>query len=153
MLNDRRPVVSEMNEPSTLNSQLATIPKFVWRISDVIVGGVFIYAGAIKVLDPIRFANDIENYKILPWTIGVGLAFYLPWLEIFCGLALILRRLYLGGLTILTALVLIFSGVTIAAKVRGLDIICGCFGHASPNCRFSGHLAVDQVIFAALVAL
>src|SRR6184192_2586781 len=127
--------------------------KLLWRSMDFIIAGIFIYAGAIKVLDPIQFANDIDNYKILPWTIGVGLAFYLPWLEILCGLALILRRLYLGGLSILTALVLIFSGVTIAAKVRGLDITCGCFGHASQNWSFSGHLALDLVILAALLAL
>ncbi len=111
--------------------------KFAWRIMDLVVGGVFIYAGVVKAFQPVRFASDIDNYKILPWTISVGLAFYLPWLEILCGLALILRRLYLGGLSILTALVLIFSGVTIAAKVRGLDITCGCFGHASQNWSFS----------------
>ncbi|PYL70373.1 MAG: DoxX family protein [Verrucomicrobia bacterium] len=127
--------------------------KFAWRIMDLVVGGVFIYAGVVKALQPVRFASDIDNYKILPWTISVGLAFYLPWLEILCGLALILRRLYLGGLSILTALVLIFSGVTIAAKVRGLDITCGCFGHASQNWSFSGHLALDLVILAALLAL
>src|SRR5216110_2506422 len=153
MLNDRRPVVSEMNEPSTLNSQLSTIPQFVWRIADVIVGGVFIYAGAIKVLDPIRFANDIENYKILPWTIGVGLAFYLPWLEIFCGLALILRLFYRGALSILTALVVVFLVATIAAKIRGLDITCGCFGHTSQNWSFPAHLALDLGVLTALAAL
>ena len=133
-------------------AQIAKV-KFVWRIMDLVVGGVFIYAGVVKAFQPVRFASDIDNYKILPWTISVGLAFYLPWLEILCGLALILRRLYLGGLSILTALVLIFSGVTIAAKVRGLDITCGCFGHASQNWSFSGHLALDLVILAALLAL
>ena len=127
--------------------------KFAWRIIDLVVGGVFIYAGVVKALQPVRFASDIDNYKILLWTISVGLAFYLPWLEILCGLALILRRLYLGGLSILTALVLIFSGVTIAAKVRGLDITCGCFGHASKNWNFSQHLALDLAILAALLAL
>jgi putative oxidoreductase len=152
-LNARRPVVSEMNRPSTLNSQLSTIPQFVWRIVDVIVGGIFIYAGAIKVLDPVQFAIDIDNYKILPWTISVGLAFYLPWLEMFCGVALILRRLYLGGLSILTALVAVFLVATIAAKVRGLDITCGCFGHASQNWNFPIHLALDLAILGALLAL
>ena len=152
MLSDRRPMVSEMNQPA-LNSQLSTIPQFVWRVVDVIVGGIFIYAGAIKVLDPVQFATDIDNYKILPWTIGVGLAFYLPWLEIFCGLALILRRLYLGGLSILTGLVAVFLVATIAAKVRGLDITCGCFGHASQNWSFPIHLAIDLAILAALLAL
>ena len=124
-----------------------------WRIVDPIVGGVFIYAGAIKALDPIRFANDIDNYKILPWMIGVRLAFYLPWLEIFCGLALIARRLYFGGLSILTALVSIFVVATLAAKIRGLDISCGCFGHASKNWSFTGHLALDLVLLIFLLLL
>jgi putative oxidoreductase len=127
--------------------------KLLWRSMDVIIAGVFIYAGAIKVLEPVQFATDIDNYKILPWPISVGLAFYLPWLEIFCGLALILRRLYLGGLSILTGLVGVFLVATIAAKVRGLDITCGCFGHASQNWNFPTHLAVDLAILGALVAL
>src|SRR5438132_4167519 len=122
--------------------------KFIWRAVDLIVAAVFIYAGAIKALDPIRFASDIDNYKILPWTIGVRLAFYLPWLEIFCGLALIARRLYLGGLSILTALTSIFVFATVAAKIRGLDITCGCFGHASKNWHFYDHIALDLRLFA-----
>jgi hypothetical protein len=129
------------------------VPRFLWRIVDLIIGGIFIYAGVIKVLDPVQFANDIDNYKILPWTIAAGLAFYLPWLEILCGLALILRRLYFGGLSILTALVVVFLVATIAAKARGLDITCGCFGHASQNWNFPAHLAVDLAILAALLVL
>src|SRR5437867_3499632 len=127
--------------------------KFIWRAVDLNVAAVFIYAGAIKALDPIRFASDIDNYKILPWTISVRLAFYLPWLEIFCGLALIARRLYLGGLSILTVLTSIFIVATIAAKIRGLDITCGCFGHASKNWSFTAHIALDLSVLAALIAL
>jgi putative oxidoreductase len=125
----------------------------VWRIVDALVGAIFIYAGAIKAFDPMGFANDIDNYKILPWTIGVGLAFYLPWLEILCGLAVVARVLYRGGLSILVALTGIFIAATIAAKIRGLDITCGCFGHASKNWSFSTHLALDLAILAALIAL
>jgi putative oxidoreductase len=127
--------------------------KFVWRILDLVVGGIFIYAGVLKVLDPVQFANDIDNYKSLPWFVSVRLALFLPWLEIFCGIALVFRFLYRGGLSILTALILIFIGATIAAKARGLDITCGCFGHASQHWSFLQHLAVDLAIFAALAAL
>jgi len=127
--------------------------KIFWRIVDLIVGGIFIYAGIIKALDPVPFANDIDNYKTLPWFISVRLAFYLPWLEIFCGLAVIFRFLYRGGLSILSLLILIFIGATVAAKVRGLDITCGCFGHASQHWSFPQHLAVDLAILAALLAL
>ena len=123
------------------------------RIVDLIVAGVFIYAGAIKALDPVQFASDIDNYKILPWPISVALAFYLPWLEIFCGFALVVRLLYRGALSILTTLILTFTLMTIAAKVRGLDITCGCFGHASQNWSFPSHLATNLAILAALVVL
>ena len=120
---------------------------------DLIVGGIFIYAGVIKSIDPLRFAIDIDNYKMLPWAIGVRLAFYLPWLEMFCGLALILRFFYRGGLLILTALTAIFIVASIIAKVRGLDITCGCFGHASKNWSFTPHLTLDFAILVALIAL
>jgi putative oxidoreductase len=127
--------------------------SFIWRIVDVIVGGIFIYAGVIKMLDPVQFANDIDNYKTLPWFFSVRLAFYLPWLEIFCGLAVIFRFLYRGGLSTLMALIALFIAATIAARARGLDITCGCFGHASQHWSFPQHIAVDIAIFVALIAL
>lgn len=127
--------------------------KVFWRIVDLLVGGVLIYAGAVKALDPVRFATDVDNYKILPWITSVGLAFYLPWLEILCGLALIPRFFYRGGLSILTALVLIFLAATIAAKARGLDITCGCFGHVSQHWSFPQHLAIDLALLIVLIVL
>jgi putative oxidoreductase len=137
---------------SDIGNQTSNLARFVWRIVDFVVGGIFIYAGAIKALDPIGFAGDIDNYKILPWTIGLGLAFYLPWLEIACGLAAIFRRFYFGGLSILIMLVWIFIAATVAAKIRGLDITCGCFGHVSQNWSFPGHLALDLAILGALLS-
>src|SRR5216110_876201 len=123
------------------------------RIAALIVGGIFIYAGAMKIFDPTGFANDIDNYKILPWPLTVRLAFYLPWLEILCGLAVILGLLYRGGLLILTMLISIFIAASVISKVRGLDITCGCFGHASKYLSFFGHLLLDLAIFAGLIGL
>jgi hypothetical protein len=127
--------------------------KRFWRIVDVIVGGIFVYAGVLKVLNPFQFGLDIDNYKTLPWFISVRLAFFLPWLEIFCGLALIFHFLYRGGLSVLTALIVVFIGATIAAKARGLDITCGCFGHATQHWSFGQHMTIDLAIFVALVLL
>jgi putative oxidoreductase len=135
---------------SNIKHRTSNIP---WRIVDFLVAAVFLYAGAIKALDPVRSANDIDNYKIFPWTIGLGLAFYLPWLEIVCGLTLVFRLLYVGGLSVLVALVSIFIAATVSAKIRGLDITCGCFGHVSQHWSFSGHLALDLAILGALLAL
>ena len=138
---------------STFNFQPSTFSRFLWRILSVIMGGIFVYAGVLKVLDPVQFGIDIDNYKMLPWSVSVRLAFYLPWLEILCGLALIFGFLYRGGLSILTLLVFVFISATIAAKARGLDITCGCFGHASQHWSFPQHIAIDVAIFVALSAL
>ncbi len=79
--------------PSNIKHQRSHI---FWRILDFAVAGIFIYAGALKAIDPVQFASDIDNYKILPWPVSVALAFYLPWLEIFCALGLVFRFLYTG---------------------------------------------------------
>ena len=147
----------------TLNAQVSaedappsikyrSLKIFCWLVA-LIVAGVFIYAGALKALDPVQFAHDIDHYKILPWSASVALAFYLPWVEILCGLGLIFRFLYRGALSILTALIVVFTLATIAAKVRGLDITCGCFGHASQHWSLPAHLATNLGILAALLAL
>jgi uncharacterized membrane protein YphA (DoxX/SURF4 family) len=135
--------------------------KFGWRFLGLIIGAAFVFAGLSKIVelqpfrfsDPMEFARDIDNYQMLPWPIAVGLAFYLPWLEIFCGLALITRQLYRGGLLILTTLMSLFIIATIVAKARGLDISCGCFGHASKYLSFAWHLVLDLLLLAALISL
>ena len=136
----------------TSNTKLRT-SNIIWRIVDVIVAGIFIYAGALKALDPVQFASGVDNYKILPWPISVALAFYLPWLEIFCALGLLFRFFYRGALSMLTALIVVFTLVTIAAKIRGLDITCGCFGHATQHWSFPAHLATNLAILSALLVL
>ena len=127
--------------------------SIIWRILDFVLAGIFIYAGALKALDPVQFANDIDNYKILPWPVSVSLAFYLPWVEIFCALGLVFRFCYRGALSILMVSIVVFTSATIAAKIRGLDITCGCFGHASQHWSFPSHLATNLAILAALIAL
>jgi putative oxidoreductase len=148
---------SNIEHPTSIESPSNVGSLGVWRvlsrILDFALAGLFIYAGALKAYDPVQFASDIDNYKLLPWSVSVALAFYLPWLEIFCALGLVFRFLYRGALSILTASIVVFTLATIAAKVRGLDITCGCFGHASQNWSFPSHLATNLAILAALLAL
>jgi hypothetical protein len=136
---------TSIESPSNVGS--LGIWRVLSRILDFVLAGIFIYAGALKAYDPVQFASDIDNYKLLPWPVSVALAFYLPWLEIFCALGLVFRFVYRGALSILTASIVVFTLATIAAKVRG------CFGHASQNWSFPSHLATNLAILAALLAL
>jgi uncharacterized membrane protein YphA (DoxX/SURF4 family) len=125
----------------------------VRRVLAVLAGAVFVYAGILKVRDPLQFANDLNNYHIFPWPIGVRIAFYLPWLEILAGLALVFHRFFLGGLAITGALMLTFIGATIWAKALGINVSCGCFGTASSNLPFVWHLVLNGSILAILIFL
>ncbi len=122
-------------------------------ILGLLAGGVFLYAGVLKLIGPPHFASDIMNYQIVPWSVAVRVAFYLPWLEVACGLAIIFRRLFEGALAITGALMVLFIGATIAAKVRGIDISCGCFGSASGNLSFGWHLILDFILLGLLFLL
>jgi putative oxidoreductase len=126
---------------------------WIWRAVDFLIGAIFIYAGILKILDPVAFARDVDNYKMLPWPAAVALGLYLPWLEVFCGLAIVTRRFYRGGLILLTALTAAFIIASILAKARGLDISCGCFGHVSQGWSFGWHLLLDFAILGALIIL
>ena len=127
--------------------------KIIWKTIAILIGGLFVYAGAVKVIDPVAFARDIDNYKILPWQPSVWLALYLPWLEILAGLALITRVLFRGAVFIVTGLMIIFVVASIVAKARGLDVSCGCFGHASQYLNFTWHLVLDLLLLGGLLLL
>jgi len=133
-----------------IDSKLAT---WAVRLLRLVIGATFIYAGVVKALSPIRFTNDIHNYRLLPWSMAVALAFYLPWLEIVCGLAVVLGRFYRAAIALLLALTIIFIVASATARIRGIDISCGCFGHLSNNLSFGWHLGLDTTLLVLLLAL
>jgi putative oxidoreductase len=154
--NAQRPTPNAELSDASASSFIPHPPSFrsiLWRVVAILIGGLFVYAGVVKALDPVAFARDIGNYQMLPWQIGVWLGLYLPWLEIFCGLALVTRILHRGGVFILTGLMSLFIVATIIARARGLDISCGCFGHASKSLSFAWHLVLDFFLLGGLVLL
>lgn len=98
------------------------------RLAETAAGGVFIYAGLLKALDPAQFAQDIALYRMVPAALVAPLALYLPSLEILAGGALALGRWRQGALLVLLTLSLAFLAAVGIAWARGLDISCGCFG-------------------------
>jgi uncharacterized membrane protein YphA (DoxX/SURF4 family) len=114
------------------------------------VGGVFIYAGALKALDPAQFATDVDNFRLLPYAASCAVAVYLPWLEILAGTALALGVLRSGAVLILGAFLGVFLVALSSAWVRGLDISCGCFGQARNHSNYPLSLLIDLILLAAL---
>lgn len=105
--------------------------KYFLLIARVILGFVFIYAGAEKISNPESFANSISAYKLLPiWMINF-LAITLPWIELVSGLLLVFGvQVKENSFIILVLLIVINVAITISL-FRGLNIECGCFGNGT----------------------
>jgi len=122
---------------------------FAW-LGRLLLGGTFVVAAGFKILDPPAFVADIGHYRLLPYPLAVALGVYLPWLELSCGAAVLIRRLEQGALLILAGLCGLFSLAIASAWARGLDITCGCFGHATSS---SLPLGLARSLTLGLVAL
>jgi len=97
----------------------------------LVLGGLFVYAGAVKVLEPLDFAQNVRNYQLVGQSLSFVAAIILPWLEILAGLALILGVWTRGAALAVTGLLVFFIVLTAVTMVRGLDVDCGCFGSLS----------------------
>jgi uncharacterized membrane protein YphA (DoxX/SURF4 family) len=93
----------------------------------LLVGGVFVYASLDKIMHPAGFAKAVNNYHILPNDLISIFALILPWLELLCGMALIMGTKVSGAALILLGMNFMFVIAIASALVRGLNIDCGCF--------------------------
>jgi uncharacterized membrane protein YphA (DoxX/SURF4 family) len=99
----------------------------LYTISRIVLGGVFVYASWDKILDPVAFAQMIINYQIVSSSTANLSAVFLPWLELVCGICLIINRWPRGSAFIAAGLMVVFMGALGYNIYRGLDVSCGCF--------------------------
>ena len=128
---------------------------FVFRI---ILGGVLLVAGALKVTDPYSSATSVRAYQILPVDLANLLGFILPFAEVAIGIFLIVGiwvrlNAIAGG-----ALMIMFIIAIGQAWARGISLDCGCFGKGGlldtdelPVWNYTLEIARDIVLAAFAV--
>jgi len=124
--------------------------KTVNFILRLIVGGVFVIAGVLKIAHPTSFANDIANYRLLPHNAVNLLAITLPWIEVVAGALLVAGTWKRASAVLITLLMIVFLIAIGQALARGLDIRCGCFG--TIEARKVGVRAVEEDVALFLMA-
>lgn len=102
--------------------------KYLLLVIRIILGFVFIYAGAEKISDPETFAISISNYRLLPTAAINFFAITLPWIELVAGILLIFGIAVKENSSILFSMLLVFTIAIVISLFRGLSIDCGCFG-------------------------
>lgn len=109
-------------------SKFEKLQPWIGLLSRLVLGGVLLVAGYLKVgtLDKSQMA--VRAYELLPIQLANFLGLVLPFFEVVIGLLLILGAATrvvaaLGGFTMFIFIIAIAQ-----AWVRGLNIDCGCFG-------------------------
>ncbi len=97
------------------------------------IGGVFIYAGLIKIDKPLAFADSIATFQVLPPQLINLVALALPLFEILVGGLLIFGIFQRQAAFALTFVTILFVVLLVQALVRGLQVDCGCFGFGAPS--------------------
>lgn len=96
-----------------------------------LVGGLFVWAGALKIGDPKAFAKAILEYQLVPEGLAPAMGVLLPGWEITAGglaVAGVWRR---GALMVMTGFAAVFFAAGAVTLARGLSPTCACFGALS----------------------
>jgi len=111
-----------------MGDKFKVVQPWLTLIARLILGGVLLIAGALKIGSLQKSAMSVRSYELLPVPIANFLGYTLPWIEIGIGLLLITGALVrisglIGAITMLAFIIAISW-----AWARGLSIDCGCFG-------------------------
>ena len=135
--------------------RLFNLLNILWITGRLLLGGIFIYAGASKLPDPGGFAALIGAYGLLPEFLLLPGAVFLLILEVAVGIGLVFN--IRGSLAVMAGLLVLFMAVLGYGIHLGLDLDCGCFGPGDPEAEaFQGlrsSLFRDLIMLAGIVFL
>ena len=119
----------------------------------LILAGVFIYAGVLKMLDPSGFAGSIATFQLVPESWSNVIALTLPPFEILAGVAILLPWSAQVGAWSIAGLNVVFLVGLVQGLIRGLPVDCGCFGSSGPSSTLSIALAIGRDVVLLILAI
>lgn len=126
--------------------------KYLVFAARLILGVVFIYASLEKIQNPAGFAQAIYNYRMVPEALINIMAIALPWLELVCGVLIIVGVFVRGSALLIGAMLAVFIVALSSAILRGLDISCGCFTLEGGR-GIAGKTLVEDILLMICVAI
>ncbi len=118
----------------------ARVADGLGTVARLVLGGVFIVAGGLKVTTPEASAKATQAYQVLPHDLAAYVGYALPTVEVVLGLLLLLGLFTRTAAIITSVLLVVFIAGIAQAWARGLNIDCGCFGGG-------GTVAPDEVSY------
>lgn len=124
--------------------------KWLLIASRLLVGGLLIWAGVLKIMDPLGFAQSIKNYRFFPHEAAFIIGVILPWVEVLSGALLIVGIFRRSSALLISLLLIGFIGLVAIALLRGIDTACGCFGSLSRKADLTLILMDSVMLFLTL---
>ncbi len=103
------------------------ILRILHWLSRIILAGIFLYTGYIKLRSPLQFAAVLAGYQLFPDSLILPMADYFPWVEIALGVLLLVGWKIRYVAVAACALLASFLTVLSITYFRGIDANCGCF--------------------------
>lgn len=115
----------------------------------LLVGGLLLAAGILKVGHAPDLAAAMTGFRLLPAAVVGPLALALPFFEVLLGLYLIVGLFTRIAGTIACVQFLVYSAAVASAVVRHIPADCGCFGPADAAVADWPHVAFDLLLSLA----
>jgi uncharacterized membrane protein YphA (DoxX/SURF4 family) len=97
-------------------------------LARLVIGGVWVVAGAIKLPDPAQSVAAVRAYQLLPSAVVPTVGQLLPVIEVVVGMLLVLGILTRAAAVASALLFAAFVAGIASVWARGITIDCGCFG-------------------------
>ncbi len=94
----------------------------------LVTGGVWVWAGLVKLPDPDQSVLSVRAYQLLPGDLATPVGHLLPVLEVVVGACLVVGLLTRGAAVVSGLLFIAFILGIASVWSRGITIDCGCFG-------------------------
>jgi len=94
----------------------------------LVLGGVFLAAGGLKIGHFDVFAAEIAGFQLLWHPLIAPLALLLPFVEVLVGLYLVLGLFTRFAAWVAALEMALFAAAVASAVMRGITTSCGCFG-------------------------
>jgi uncharacterized membrane protein YphA (DoxX/SURF4 family) len=140
-----------------MKNRFLLLQPWITLLFRLILGGVLLAAGGLKVGHLQKSAMAVRAYEVLPISVANVIGYSLPWIEVGLAIFLILGVFVKQSAMASGALMFIFILGIAQAGIRGLSIDCGCFGGggqvAAGQTKYLAEIFRDVGLLAIALAL
>ena len=126
---------------------------FMQVLMRLVLGGIFFWAGIVKIPNLELFSYTVRAYNLLPEFLILPVAILVPWLECVIGLCLVVGFWTHASTLIASSLLITFASALGTKIYQGVNMSCGCFGFGTERGSLEWILSQDVLLLSFALVL